>query len=888
MDSHLKIISINFPGLAKKLPVIVDLAHQNSPDIICLQETRTAEHHRLNIPGYKHYKAPMVTGHSLGLSTYIRTSIKHQLLATKTDEKAESMTIQISTHQGCLLITNLYQSPSSLLNKKLIRQIIRRRGQHLIIGDLNSPSQLYASKRDSANGKLLESLLDKSNLILHLPDKPTRMGNYLDIVLTLGVTADPDIKTLPATYSDHKPILCTLQARQHYLAPPPPPPAKIRWDKVQEYIIDKLEDNDLITQRHIDRAISNLTETIVEAIKKNSPKPRHAPLKLDPLPQKVHSTRLLMNRLKKYRNNSRLLLRTYMHTKRLFQKQLNDHRNKRWEKILEEDEKSPNHTQLWRRIKSLRTQNLDIPELTRPDGSKASSESQKAEALADRYAYVHNMTVHLGRQEDVLRAKNTLTTYLAENRPAPISKISEAEIKGYIKTSKIRKAPGKDCISNAALRKLPDAAISRTTEIFNACLRISYFPSQWKEASIKPIPKPGKDLKLPASHRPISLLSGLAKTFEKCINKRLLKHLEENNILNNNQFGFRRHHSTTQALTKFIDKIAQNINKRILTGACLLDASEAFPTLNHILLYEKLAKYKFPTNLIKLTMSYLTNRTFTVTVGDTTSSPRTMDNGTPQGSVLGPLLFIIYINDLQDVTSQTIVYADDTTLIQESWSPKKLPQYMQKQLTNTADYMDRNKIQINAAKTQVVVFTRRRCKPTTEMHINNTRIPYVDKAKLLGVTIDKRLRMTDHVQELKRKAAAATKVLHTFWNKKSPLTSKMKVRLYTTYIRPILTYAAPAWISKLAAHKIKSLQATQSKCLRAALGLKKASTKAIHEAAGIPLLTDHLKDLQTNFFQKTRALEEPHLQEIATTSEAALLHQGRKRRVKLAHEPING
>lgn len=888
MDQQLKIISINFPGLSKKLPVIIDIAREHSPDIICVQETRTNQHHRLNINGYKHYKTPATTGQSLGLSTYIRSNIKHQLLACKTDGRMEAMTVQISTKQGNLLVTNTYQSPNTPLNKKLIRAITRRKGQHLIIGDLNSPSELYASKYNSQNGKLLEDLLNRSNLILHLPDKPTRQGNYLDIVLTLGLIADPIITTLARTCSDHKPILCTIKVHQQYLAPPPPPPAKINWEKVQEYITENLDENLLISKKQIDEAVDNLTTTITDAIKQNSQKPRHAPPKLDPLPQHVHDTRLRMHRLSKQKHRSRLLLRAYMGTKRLFQKQLNEHRNKRWEKLLEEDEKSPNHTQLWRRIKSLKTQNLEIPELTKPDGSKASTELQKAEALADRYAYVHNMTTHLGSVNDVIRAVASTAHYLDKTPAAAVAPVTETEIRGYLKTSKIRKAPGKDSISNAALRKLPDAAITRLTDIYNASLRISYFPKAWKEACIKPIPKPGKDLSLPASHRPISLLSALGKTYEKCINKRLIQHLDKKKLLNPCQFGFRQHHSTTHALTKLIDTIAKNINKRILTGASLLDASEAFPTLSHSLLYEKMVKYKFSPNLIRLVRDYLTGRTFTVTVGESTSSPRTMDNGTPQGSVMGPLLFIIYINDLNEITSEAIVYADDTTLIQESWSPKKLPQYMQRQLTNTASYMDKNKILINAAKTQVIVFTRRRDKPTTELQINNTRIPYVNKAKLLGVTIDQGLRMTDHVQELRRKAAAATKVLAPFWSKKSSLTSKMKVRLYLAYVRPILTYAAPAWISQLAKYQVKSLQAIQSKCLRTALNLRYASTKDIHEATGVPLLKDHLTDLQTKFFQKTEALEEPHLRDIATFTEASLIYQGPKRRTKLSFEPING
>lgn len=138
-------------------------------------------------------------------------------------------------------------------------------------------------------------------------------------------------------------------------------------------------------------------------------------------------------------------------------------------------------------------------------------------------------------------------------------------------------------------------------------LRISYFPNAWKLANIKPIPKPGKDLRMPANHRPISLLSALGKIFERCINSRLTNYLEDHELLNPNQFGFRAQHSTTHALATFTDFAAHQINKGRVAAAALLDATEAFPTINHTLLFEKMCKLRFPPSLINLTRSYLRN-----------------------------------------------------------------------------------------------------------------------------------------------------------------------------------------------------------------------------------------------------------------------------------------
>ncbi|KAJ1524620.1 hypothetical protein ONE63_011104 [Megalurothrips usitatus] len=358
------------------------------------------------------------------------------------------------------------------------------------------------------------------------------------------------------------------------------------------------------------------------------------------------------------------------------------------------------------RLARSKRQNSHIPALQRPDGTRAETEAERAEALVDRYLYVHKMTEDLGNPtapvEEVIRR------YLRGCAPDSRLKTTAEELESEIKKLKVKKAPGADGIPNAAIKHLPPKIVQQTAVIFNECLKKSYFPSIWKTATIQPIPKPGKDPTLPASHRPISLLSNLGKLLERIIAKRLTEYLEENDLLNVQQYGFRRQHSTTHALMEFSDvaTLAMSLGKHL--GAVLLDASEAFPTMNHALLLHKMAALKFSPATVKLVKRYLEDRPFTVRVGEAQSTRRIMPQGTPQGSCLGPLLFIIYINSIKGLDSLQILYADDTTIYDGHKKATELRQLLQNKLDRVARYMDRSKIQLNAAKTQAIIITRRR------------------------------------------------------------------------------------------------------------------------------------------------------------------------------------
>lgn len=274
--------------------------------------------------------------------------------------------------------------------------------------------------------------------------------------------------------------------------------------------------------------------------------------------------------------------------------------------------------------------------------------------------------------------------------------------------------------------------------ITNSILKLKYFPEAWKKAVIKPIPKPGKNSQIAENLRPISLLSTIGKIIEKVILKRISVHLNKNNILRNEQFGFRHEHSTTAQLARLTDHITKCFNNKMHTGLILLDIQKAFDTLWHDGLIFKLDLYKFPPYLIEIMYTYINNRSFAVKVDNSISKYHIMPAGLPQGSALSAVLFIIYTNDIPNTKNVHLsLYADDTAAYTSSYRTDTIHNRLNTTLTKINRYFTKWKIKINNQKTQAIIFTKRRPNMPPQLITNGTSIKWNNKIKYLGLIFDR-------------------------------------------------------------------------------------------------------------------------------------------------------
>uniref|UniRef100_A0A8C8LQ20 Reverse transcriptase domain-containing protein n=1 Tax=Oncorhynchus tshawytscha TaxID=74940 RepID=A0A8C8LQ20_ONCTS len=276
-------------------------------------------------------------------------------------------------------------------------------------------------------------------------------------------------------------------------------------------------------------------------------------------------------------------------------------------------------------------------------------------------------------------------------------------------------------VLNTLIKQAPDEYLHLLSNLFTACLTEGYFPLPWKSAVVTMIHKPGKDPYNVTSYRPISLLSHVGKLFERVLTQRLSGHTEEMGLLGIHQAGFRKARSTTDNILRLSEDILRNLKKKELTLAVFFDIEKAFDKMWHNGLCYRLAdsNLKLPLSIRNIITSFLHNRTIKVKVSTAISSPFTPEAGVPQGAVLSPLLFLLYISDIYNpplTIGQVSQFADDLCY----WSSSKCPQLAAKKLQKSIEMIEswsnRWRVKLNPQKTQCVLFTKSTRKKKQETH----------------------------------------------------------------------------------------------------------------------------------------------------------------------------
>ena len=273
----------------------------------------------------------------------------------------------------------------------------------------------------------------------------------------------------------------------------------------------------------------------------------------------------------------------------------------------------------------------------------------------------------------------------------------------------LSKASGPDCIPVVVLKNCELELSYILAELFNKCLKESCFPDCWKVSSVVPVFKNVGERSTGKNYRPVSLLSVVSKVFEKLVNNRIVGHLEKCGLFSDFQYGFRSSRSTADLLTVVSDRIVKAFNRSGASRAVALDISKAFDRVWHASLLHKLKSYGISGQIFGLISFFLSNRRLRVVLDGKSSQEYPVNAGVPQGSILGPTLFLVYINDLpDDVICDIVIYADDTTLYSkcdrasDMWQQLELASELESDLRDMVDWGKKWLVDFNAGKTQLV------------------------------------------------------------------------------------------------------------------------------------------------------------------------------------------
>ena len=413
------------------------------------------------------------------------------------------------------------------------------------------------------------------------------------------------------------------------------------------------------------------------------------------------------------------------------------------------------------------------------------------------------------------KLKEFCQTKLPEDVKFTIPSIQKEKVLKFLSTIDINKATGSDMIGPRLLKVAAPYIADEVTFICNHSIINSVFPSKWKEAKVTPLFKNGPHEEV-NNYRPISILPVLSKVLEKHVHESLSEFLHTYNLLHKTQSGFRTQHSCETALVNMIDLWMNAIDSGKMVGVVLVDFKKAFDLVDHQILIDKLKIYGIKGEALSWFNTYLTNRKQQVAINNCKSDFKQISYGVPQGSILGPLLFLLFINDLPLYTSNvfTDLYADDTTLYDVQDSMEQIENNLQSSLNNLQIWCRSNGMILNSSKTKVMLVTtyqkrQRLTNDQFDLTYNKESLNMISNDKILGVFVDNNLTWSNHIKHLTKKIASSIWLLSKI---KKFLSQAHRVQFYKSYIQPHIDFCNIVWGSSSESNKLKIFRLQKRAC----------------------------------------------------------------------------
>jgi len=805
---HLNIQSLpsKFESLKELLATLYE--HNINIDFIMLCETFLNDNitQFYNIPGYNlvtHNRTKQLRG---GVAIYVSTNYNYNIrtdLAINVEGQFESVFIEAKSNKynETVIVGEIYRVPNTNINESLAKYqtIINKLSQYknVYVGTDQNIDYLKINQH-KGTADLLDHFL--SGGLIPVINKPTRIthksATLIDNIYT-RINPTHELVTCVMHYdiSDHLPLITLIGNRKA----PKHKPLTFTFRPLNSNnvntIIDELNNNNwdmLDSFEDVNESYNYFTNVVDRTIDK------HAPI----ITKTIPASKVIRDPW-----YSKGLLKSSRHLHRLYHKAIGKPPNddthqkyKQYRNILNNLKRTAKQEYYKREFEKHKNSIKKTWQIINNILNKTSNKftildffNAEPKAVANEFCIYFSevgsnfaKNIPCGKYAPEFYLKGTYLNSLYLNPT------DEDEIIKIICSQKSTASCGHDNISSILVKKLNYGLVAPLTRLINKSFEAGVVPDQLKIAKVIPIHKKG-DKGEYSNYRPISLLPTFSKIYEKVMHKRLYSYLMTKSIIYDSQYGFRQGHSTTQAVSELIENITQGFDQFESTLAIFLDLSKAFDTINHSILLKKLEFYGIRGKALDWFTSYLHNRKQYVSLDGHDSDTHDMICGVPQGSVLGPLLFIIYTNDLPaNLTHcKSILFADDTTIYKSSKDLNQLFELINSDLNIATEWFYSNQLSLNTNKTHYVLFSLKKASTTgLHIHLAGTVIEGKEHVKFLGIIVDEKLSWKYHIDYVKTRLISA---LFAMRRLKNIASATNLLTLYYSFFYPHIDYGLILW-----------------------------------------------------------------------------------------------
>lgn len=822
-SEYLTCLYTNADQLFNKLSELKILILKEKPDIIAVTELKPkntryplkTEH--ILLPGFQ---GPIdnLDKEGRGVGIYIREGLEFSVLdANENFPQSIWVSLKFSVNHyvtfGCV-----YRSPSSTveenanLNRLIKEKLSLVSPTIMVVGDFNYPDinwQNMTCDKGPTHPATLFLETFKDTLGVQLVTEPTRhregqRSTLVDLIMTNKPEVIQDeVKHLPGLGKSDHDVLKIIFDTPDVKTPEPPRPLRYVYHSADyEGMREELKNmnlNNQILNLETEEAWNVIKTTLRDLRNKFVPTRRVVigqSKKLRPLWMNTKALRKVRKKHQAYRRYLKTKEGTdYQEYKKCRNTATNEIKRavRAYERKVAKDAKG-NPKAFWAYYKNLNSQSSQIPTLIDDTGAVHNTDYEKAQVLNEYFASVFT-------KED-LSSSPKIPPRRVSSQMTPL-KFTEEEVLKVLSNINPNKSPGPDEIHPKLVYELRNELAQPLTTLFNGSVISGKYPSDWREATVVPLHKKGSKAD-PGNYRPVSLTSVICKLLEKLIKNSMMSHLTSNDLISDNQHGFVNKRSCTTNLLESLEYWVECIEEKAAVDIVFLDFAKAFDTVPHVRLIGKLVDYGFCNRTITWIREFLKGRTQVVKVNNVMSSKQSVASGVPQGSVLGPVLFVIYINDLPEVTdSPANMFADDTKTYE------KIKQVLD------SDKLQNSIISLQGwGGTWQMGYNLIKCK---HMRLNGNILPpnqysmrdanghqhsieTVSVEKDLGVNVDNNLNFETHIDNITK---TAYRVLGTIKRTIKYMDKISFLTLYKSLVRSHLEYAQEVWSPKRITDKRK-------------------------------------------------------------------------------------